>query len=324
MVILTTPHGRVDHGGRTDSALSSAPNDGQVYFRLPGVGLARLLERKGVSTVTPDCATALIAWKEHLMSRIPTWTLILPALLLTGCFVNVEDRSFDLTEYEFTSFDITNPAGSINIVAGDTVSMDAELRYMGDRIPEIDITLQGETLVVEVECPPGPGECSVSHEITLPVDTILVSHASSGGTTITGMEASLDVTSTSGGVTIRDHIGDVSVNVSSGSTNLDNVSGDIDLESSSGGITATRLDASAFTGHVTSGTMIVEMDTAPDDVSITSTSGGVDVTVPEDSYNLRLEATSGSINVVGLTDEDQSDKIIDITVTSGGISVTGD
>jgi hypothetical protein len=259
--------------------------------------------------------------KDMTMNRIPSLTLVLPLLIVGACAPTVENETIDLTDFEFAAFEISNPSGSVSIVGGDDLSMHSERIYTGEEAPEVTLELVGDTLVVEVTCLDGPALCTVNQEIILPPGTTLRTGVGSGSTTVSGMEADLDAVAGSGTITVRDHLGAVTAEIGSGEIVLDTVSGDVDLDVEAGSIEGLHLDVAQLVGEIESGDVVVQWDTAPEDVLLQATSGAVTVT---DAYNLRLETVAGGVSVTGLTDDDLSERVIEVSVTSGSISVCAD
>lgn len=156
--------------------------------------------------------------------------------------------------------------------------------------PTVEVTNRDGLLVVGVDCGPvvswlGDG-CRADWELVVPASTQLLLRASSGDIAITGMASSVTASTSSGDVNVT----------GSSSPNLD-------LRSTSGDVTARSL-------------------VAPSVLKAASTSGDVEVSVPDDGSRYRVDArtTSGKVtNLIGT--EPGASRLVEASATSGDVTL---
>jgi hypothetical protein len=243
----------------------------------------------------------------------------------TGCTLHgtVESESFCFGSTTYSQVMVRNDSGDVSVVSGSRTRVDAEIRYTGGRRPELGVRVVGDTLTIEHDCPPGFGICAVDYTITIPGDKDLAIDGVSGNVEVAGMVSSLDVAVVSGNVDVSDHGGRIDIDLESGNADLADVTGDVHAWVTSGNIDARGLDAGEITAAVESGNATVSVVSVPGSVIMESTSGNLELEVPRGEYDMRLRAVSGSISVNGVSDSDASPSRIDLSTTSGDISVTG-
>ena len=81
---------------------------------------------------------------------------------------------------------------------------------------------------------------------------------------------------------------------------------------------------SSVLAEVSSGGLSLDFDARPTLIDGDVSSGGAQVTVPAGAYHLDLSAGSGGINVDGVQDDPESEDVIRLNVSSGGINLEGD
>jgi DUF4097 and DUF4098 domain-containing protein YvlB len=114
----------------------------------------------------------------------------------------------------------------------------------------------------------------------------------------------------------------VTVETSSGDVDVRGVSSTLSAGTTSGNITVRRAHPRRLTLSTTSGDVDVALDTAPDFVEITVTSGSVTLVVPDDGvrYDVVADATSGDVvNDVGV--DPGADRRIVVHSTSGDVAI---
>lgn len=118
---------------------------------------------------------------------------------------------------------------------------------------------------------------------------------SSGTISVNSMTGTVDVKASSGSINIGEIIGDGYLSTSSGSIFVDKISGHIDAQASSGSIEIkqARLDGKLKAG---SGSIRIGIEELTGDIAINTSSGSSYVTMLEElSYNFSAETSSGSI-----------------------------
>ena len=181
----------------------------------------------------------------------------------------------------------------------------------------------------------GRENCWIDYEVTVPAGTSVSGRLDSGTADISGV-SEVNMSASSGEVTVKDVSGAVNVEAHSGSVTLDgiggavvakadsgsieadHVDGDLTLEASSGSVEARGIGGTAAV-DASSGNVVVEL-TNPADVHVKAESGNVDVVVPDGAYKVTTSADSG--NVTSDVDDDPAgDHRIDLRTDSGNIRV---
>lgn len=206
-------------------------------------------------------------------------TVAASGLLLSACdladftddrFSDQETLSGPVSEVRFA-----NDSGDVTIRVGDRFEVRRDVGY-NDAKPGKTYRMDGDALVLE-ECP--ESDCWVNYEVTVPEGTTVSGAVDSGNVEIVGV-ASANVSAQSGEVTVRDVAGEVNATAESGNVELSGIEG--------------RAVAGAQSGNVT-----VAM-TAVENVTATTESGNVDVTVPNADYQVDIRAEDWT-NEVGDT-----------------------
>jgi DUF4097 and DUF4098 domain-containing protein YvlB len=224
--------------------------------------------------------------------------VVASGLLLTACdwdtaknkFSDEETLTQSVSEVRFS-----NDSGDVKITVGDTFQVRRTVGYRDDK-PGKTYRVDGDALVLE-ECK--ERDCWVSYDVTVPEGTKVSGHVDSGNVEVAGV-ASANVQAESGEVTVRDVAGDVNASAQSGNVDLSGIGGAVVAEAQS--------------GNVTVGT------TEPVAVTANTSSGNIDVTVPDADYRVDIQAdTSGSVtNDLG---NDDSGPKISLQADSGDVTL---
>jgi DUF4097 and DUF4098 domain-containing protein YvlB len=186
--------------------------------------------------------------------------------------------------------------------------------HYGGTAPAQTARIDGSTLVLEMRC---GNNCSVSYDVTLPAPAKVTGANSSGDINLQGVSA-VDVSTSSGNVTVDRVDGPVTASATSGDVQVTNVTGPAQLKTTSGNITARGLSATAE-ADATSGDVTLGF-TAAVDVRAKTTSGNIDVRVPGGPYHVTTHVTSGDVTVNIPTDPAGAHSL-DLQATSGDINV---
>ncbi|MFE6688205.1 DUF4097 family beta strand repeat-containing protein [Streptomyces sp. NPDC057743] len=224
------------------------------------------------------------------MARLRAAHLILPCaaltLLTTGCSLVVGPQKSAQRTYgvdgTVRSLSATTHGGNIEIVpvdAGGTVKVTEKLKY-DDAKPETTHTLKDGRLTLSSEDCSSGHRCEVGYRVLLPRNASVDLHTSGGDVTIRGA---------GGGITAETSGGDVTVEDTTART--------AKLKTSGGNVEAT-------------------LGAVPDEVSARTSGGDVTVRVPKGSYAVDAGTSGGSRKVSVATDEGSSHKIS--ARTSGG------
>lgn len=206
--------------------------------------------------------------------------LLLAALLVAGAgqawtaMAEQNDSVPSAFPGSITALDLDLEAGSATITGGseNAVTVRQDLNWTLRR-PQVQQTVSGHTLRISVHCPAvlgiGQPGCGAALEIRVPPATAVTARITSGQTTVTGLS------------------GDLSLRATSGEVDLNKVSGRIAAKVSSGRIAGTNLTSANVRAEVNSGEVALGFATAPDDVTLISSSGSISANLPPDThYNL--------------------------------------
>ncbi len=250
--------------------------------------------------------------------------LSLAMLFFVACFFgNTEHETVDLDVDSFTHLVVETTTGTIRVIASDQWSIEAEHHFTGNESQTVRMEISGDTATVRTVCGADSGMCWTDYDFYVPATISLDLESGAGDILVEAMESDLVAETDSGQIQVISFIGDMDLIQGSGSIDLTEVTGDVTLSCDSGSITGWNLDTPNFIADVEVGKTILQMDTAPELVSVQSDSGGVDLTVPVDVYDLELATNTGGMNVVNLEDTNGATRVIEIGTDSGGISVTG-
>lgn len=171
--------------------------------------------------------------------------------------------------------------------------------------PHLRVDVSGATAKVSTDC--GWNfllSCDATLRVTVPPGVAVVAHSSSGDIHATGLRGPFDLDTSSGDV------------VSSGGT------GTARLSTSSGDVRATGLGATSVNAHSSSGDVSLQFTTVPADVTASTSSGDVRVTVPDGptSYLVSVHTSSGD-STVGVRTDPTAARRITARTSSGDVSV---
>jgi DUF4097 and DUF4098 domain-containing protein YvlB len=200
-------------------------------------------------------------------------------------------------------------AGTIEVVAHKQGRSQADL----ERI-QVDITKQGDGLVIKTTKPPGVSSAWVQFEITAPAGTRLDARTGSGSIQVEGLSGGVRVGSGSGGIAVRDALGDVDAETSSGAVEVRGVRGRVQVRSGSGGLQLHGI-VGEIDAHTGSGA--IEARGASGPVRLDTGSGGIDYEgLPQGAC--RFTTGSGSISLMLPADLQMA---VDLQTGSGRIIV---
>lgn len=184
----------------------------------------------------------------------------------------------------------TSAAVELNGAQTGDVLIDTDLTwYVGE--PVVDASPQGSDLVVDLSCQHtefpiwfAPG-CDIDFAAELPQSA--------------GVNAA----------------------VTTGSLTVQAVEGDAEFITTAGSIDATELSGDAIEATATSGNITLDFAESADHIAAETTQGNVEITVPRGrSYQVLTDSTHGTADVQVTTDP-EADAVIDVTTSSGDITV---
>lgn len=234
-------------------------------------------------------------------------------------------------------------SGSVEITTADVdqVHIERTLRTSPLRNVEESIDETGEGVQLQAHCP-GPDlfftTCAADYEITVPAQSDVQVHTTSGQILASGMQGPIQAHSTSGQIHIQDHQGPVQAQTTSGDINLtgqgeqaraSTTSGQVDLS----GFTAQNVQADSTSGDVSigdftdaeassvSGNIQIHSNQQLHTLTVDTTSGNVTAQVPDQDYDLNGSSTSGD-RQIGVDTSPQAGAQITIDTVSGSVELS--
>lgn len=132
---------------------------------------------------------------------------------------------------------------------------------------------------------------------------------------LSGIDA--DFSLGAGSLEIEGDFGDVDAEVGAGALTMDGAATSIDVDVSAGRADLTLVDVDEADLTVSAGKLVVELaDTAPRDVTIEVSAGSLELTLPDEAYNLSQNVSAGSLDN-GLRTSNDSSRTIDAQVSAG-------
>jgi hypothetical protein len=178
-------------------------------------------------------------------------------------------------------------AGDVTLLPGGPgVTVHRHLTWSWTK-PTISEVWDGSTLRITARCPVASfaPRCAVDYVLRVSDNARVTSHTTSGDVTLRGW------------------------------------AGDLSLSTTSGGITGSDLASGQVEAHTRSGDVTLAFARAPSQVTATTRSGGVAVTVPPgDRYRLHTGSRSGSVTA-RVTGDPASTRSIEVMTGSGDIHI---
>lgn len=226
--------------------------------------------------------------------------VVAAGLVLTGCsWLGLGEKTFgdqETIDQDISKVRFDNDSGDVKITIGDEITVRRTVSHHEDDPPGKTHRVDGDTLILE-HCP--TTNCSVDYEITVPEGTTVDGHVDSGGIELVGV-AAVNVEAESGDVTVRDVAGTVNASAQSGRISLSGIGGAVVATAESGDVELTMAEAQDVTVTTSSGSIEVAVPDSDYRVSTTVDSGTLDNDIandPRGEHTLTLEADSGNVTV---------------------------
>lgn len=232
--------------------------------------------------------------------------------ILAGTGVDRHTESGALNSGEMpdaVQIDGTSAAVALRGVETEEAAADLQLSWYASERPVVEDAWDGQAWSVDLGCRHegiplwfAPG-CGIDYDGEVPRDS------------------AVEVSLTSGSVTVRNIDGAAELQTTSGSINAYELSGDLTAASTSGSIHGADLTSDNVAAEETSGDITLDFAQAPGQVEAETTSGNIEVLVPEgQSYRVLTDSSSGEVSIDVATDPD-AESTIDLRTTSGSITV---
>jgi hypothetical protein len=133
---------------------------------------------------------------------------------------------------------------------------------------------------------------------------------------LSGLDA--DFTLQAGSLSVDGDFGELDVNLNAGSLNLNGTALDLDAELNAGRADIDLGDVRTAEFTVNAGRIVAVLDSVPSEVAIEVSAGALDLTLPDEQYDLRQNVSAGSLNS-GLQQSSNSANRITATVSAGSV-----
>ena len=182
---------------------------------------------------------------------------------------------------------VQTDSGAVRVAAGDVDSV--EIAYttatLGGREPHVDVRRTGDVQRASYACPDRIGVCRVDFEIRVP----------------------------------RNRPIDVAIGTDSGDVELVGLQGELEVTTDSGSIDGFALTSALVSAETDSGDVALGFLEAPEQISLASDSGDLEVLVPRGAVGVRATTESGTVTFAGI-ERREGDQLV-ATTGSGDIHV---
>ena len=250
---------------------------------------------------------------------------IVLATLMVGCVVHPTSSEHFVDridgDLERITFDVCSGDVTVRVTDVETAEVHRTVRWRNIE-PESTLYVDGDTLVLDVDCPALCSGCAVDHEVLLPAGTVVSGTTGAGDVSVRGTGKRVEVESGAGDVTLE-QVGDVIASTGSGNLQLDEVGGTVDLDSGAGHITGLRLESEI--GIATSGAGDIDLSwtVAPTHADLSSGAGDVAIQVPEGHYRVDATTSAGEVTVEGLISDPDAPASLTLRSDAGDVRVLG-
>ena len=215
------------------------------------------------------------------------------------------DLKADLAAGSTLSVQLPNADIDLRQSPDDEVHVTMTGTFFGNR-PTLTATTEGGVTEVRGGCRAALfSRCSVTVTVALPRDLPATVDGENGRITAVGLSGRLNLGTTNGAIETTGSVGRT------------------ELRSTNGAIRVTDATAKTVSAATTNGAISLQFADAPEDVTATSTNGGITVRVPDDgvTYRVTAQTTNGSVERDSVPSDSTSRRSITALTTNGGITV---
>ncbi|MFG1996048.1 DUF4097 family beta strand repeat-containing protein [Actinoplanes sp. NPDC048988] len=233
------------------------------------------------------------------------------ALTACGGVVGATLTYNDVEKAKITEIRLSGGAGDVSITTGSVTETTIKRVIRNSSDPGDSYRLDGSVLLLDTSC---GADCSVSYEVEAPAGVTVRGDLRSGDVNLTGIGAT-DLKLTSGDINVHEPAGPVLIRATSGDVRVLNAKDKVTVQSTSGDVNV--LDAAgALDLRITSGDINASL-TTPASVKAQTTSGDVQVRVPQGAYKITSHTGSGDDEIQGLTSDPAAKNTLDLRTSSG-------
>ncbi|GAA0475455.1 hypothetical protein Ade02nite_41590 [Paractinoplanes deccanensis] len=222
----------------------------------------------------------------------------------------------DVEKTKITEIRLTGGAGDVAIATADVSDTTIKRVIRNSSDPGESYRVAGSTLYLDTSC---GADCNVSYEVKAPAGVAVRGDLRSGDVHLQGA-GTTDLQLTSGDINVLDAAGPVALRATSGDIRVVNAADKVTVQSTSGEIDVLDV-AGPVDLKVTSGDITAAL-TEVADVKAQTTSGDVNVRVPQGSYKIVTHTGSGDAGVHDLLNDPKAKNTIDLRTSSGDATVT--
>lgn len=239
------------------------------------------------------------------------------ATTLSGCagVIGAKMTYNDTEKAKITDIVLSGGSGDVKITTATVTETTIQRIVRRTTNPGASYQLNGTTLNLDTSC---GLNCSVSYQIQTPPGVNVRGNLDSGDIQLAGV-ADTDVQVSSGDMLVTDATGPVKVRATSGDIQVLRAHDTVNAVATSGNI-RTIDPAGPVNIRATSGDVEVRLAT-PNSITANVTSGDIDISVPQASYNIIDRARSGDTSLNGLTSDPTSKNVLDVKASSGDINI---
>jgi hypothetical protein len=283
-----------------------------------------------VVTTAASSSSQQEARKQEARKSQSRWPVTVAAILagvalLLVAFVAARKHQNDVVSFSGSPSQvlIDSSAGLVVVVPADGNQVQVSRRAKWTLVkPDMDVTVQGGTLVVKADCIGPSFICDVEYRVSVPPDVAVRVVGGGGDVEIAGVGGKVDVQTSGGSVALGALTSDVKVRTTSGSVTLDSIAGALDVATDAGSINGTSLTSPVIQTGTSSGDITLYIKGAADRIGAGSGSGDITLVVPDLEYAVEAQAASPEDVVVGVNESGTSTRTISAQTGSGQISIT--
>ena len=268
------------------TSTNDRPTTGAPGWRVAGIAATVVVIGVGIS-VGPVLA-------GNLMQKLDT---------TTKQSAETFDRVPTAASVDAATADVTLAAA-----AADQIAVQRTVEW-AKREPTIAETWSSGAFDVDLGCPDGitgwlNDYCRIDYVMQLPKRT------------------PVDVSVTTGDVTLDGALGDSDVTATTGDVTLDGAGGDSTTRTTTGSIIGRGLASASTSAEAETGSIELDYTNTPEQVTASVTTGDISITVPDDGVAYRVvgETQTGERDIQVPTDP-AADRVIDVTSTTGDVEI---
>lgn len=230
--------------------------------------------------------------------------LLALAMVIGGLLIRDRHSEVTLTSAAKVRVELENGQLTLRKSADDAFVLHRRDEYVL-RGPAFEHRIEGEVLVIEIECPRvNLGRCTSEVDLSIPGLTEIVANVENGN------------------ISTRELQGAAELRASNGKIETDGTFGPVDMDVGNGAISGKDLSSTEVRARTANGAVELEFSTAPRSVDAETGNGDVKIQVPKESGPFAVDASTGNgKTTVDARDDDSSPNRIRARSGNGDVSV---